>query len=287
MPVITAIIPVWNRAAIIAQAISSVFAQELPARDWSLNVIVVDDGSSDDLAQALDHAGGPVKCVRHDRNRGAAAARNTGVTAADGDYVAFLDSDDIWLPGKIKAQIEFMQRAGLAATCTAYRLKRPGEPDFVSPGYATGCLGLSDLVWGCYVSPGSTLICERALFREIGPFDTSLQRLEDWDWLLRLVRFQSLGFLAEPFARIEPSTGVDVGKVGSALSVMWQKNAPEFEPRMRRQFAAALDVQRAAAFYRCGDRSAAVMPLLRSLLRVPLGNQAFAAILHNRLARTG
>src|SRR5580700_8153945 len=100
MPAITAIIPTFNRAHIVARAVASVVSQELPP-DHSIEVIVVDDGSSDAPAAALRPFGSQVTCIRHDRNEGAAAARNTGVAAARGDYLAFLDSDDVWLPNKL------------------------------------------------------------------------------------------------------------------------------------------------------------------------------------------
>ena len=91
---IDVIIPVWNRAHSVRQAIDSVLAQKLPP-DSALRVIVADDGSTDDLAGALQRYDARVSRVRHDRNRGAAAARNTGIAAADGDLLAFLDSDDV------------------------------------------------------------------------------------------------------------------------------------------------------------------------------------------------
>src|SRR5712691_909833 len=146
MRTITAIIPVFNRAHIVDRAIASALSQELQL-GFAMKVMVVDDGSSDDLAAALRPFGSRITCVRHDRNKGAAAARNTGIEAADGDYVAFLDSDDIWLPGKILTQIAFMQDRAYPASCTAYVLTRPGTQRIVSPTYKTGKLDLTDLTW--------------------------------------------------------------------------------------------------------------------------------------------
>jgi glycosyltransferase involved in cell wall biosynthesis len=279
------IIPAYNRAAVIGAAIESVLSQTLPSTAAAVDIIVVDDASDDDLAAALRPFKERVRPIRHDRNKGAAAARNTAVAAAAGDFLAFLDSDDVWLPGKLARQLAAMQQQGWEASCTAYLLSRPGFRDVVSPRLSTSSLGLEQMAWGCFVSPGSTLVCRRSLFAAIGPFDTALGRLEDWDWLLRLVRIRPLGFLAEPLARIEPSTSSNVGKVIPALDRLWQKHAREFAGRTRRHFAAALDLERAAAFYRGGKRSAAAGSVMRSLLRVPFGNRALAAVLHNRLAR--
>jgi glycosyltransferase involved in cell wall biosynthesis len=283
MPAVTVVIPVFNRAHIVERAIAGVFAQDVP--NCSIHVVVVDDGSSDDLEGALRRFGAGVTCIRHDRNKGAAAARNTGVAAADGDYVAFLDSDDTWLPGKLAAQIAFMERHGHPASCTAYLLKRPNAPEFASPRYATGALGLSDLVWGCFVSPGSTLVCRREVFANIGGFDEELQRLEDWDWLLRYAKLYPLGFLAQPLARIEVAPSANATKVFAALDRLEARHAAALPPGERRHFAAALNVERAAAHYRCGSMLAGLSALARALRLAPVGNVALAAVLHNRIGR--
>jgi glycosyltransferase involved in cell wall biosynthesis len=281
---VSVIIPAYNRAAVIGAAIDSVRKQG-PSTECTLEIIVVDDASDDDLAGALRRFGRQVRLIRHDANKGAAAARNAAIAAAGGELLAFLDSDDIWLPGKLARQMAAMRQYGWEASCTAYLLSRPGTRDHVSPRLSTGLIELEQMAWGCFFSPGSTLLGRRSLFDEIGLFDTGLSRLEDWDWLLRLVRARPLGFLAEPLARIEPSTGGRADKVLPALDLMWRKHASGLAPRTRRHFAAALDIERAAAFYRSGSRAAAAGSLSRSLLRVPFGNRAFAAVLHNRLAR--
>jgi hypothetical protein len=99
------------------------------------------------------------------------------------------------------------------ASCTAYYLTRRGVKETVSPRYPTGPLGVEDFAWGCFVSPGSTLVCARSIFEEIGPLDPELQRLEDWDWVLRHGHKYELGFLAQPLSRIQPSNHRDVAKV--------------------------------------------------------------------------
>ncbi len=285
MTVVSAILPVWNRVHTIPAAIDSVLAQQLPA-GWSLQVIVVDDGSTDDLAGALGRYGASVTYMRHESNAGAAAARNTGIGAARGDYVALLDSDDVWLPGKLTAQIDVMRRNKWPASCTAYYLSRPGRPEIVSPLYATGEIRLEDMVWGCFVSPGSTLMFERAVFDEIGPFDTDLQRLEDWDWLLRFARRHELGFLATPLAKIDASPGKHAARLQEILDHLWRKHHHDLGRRDRRHFAAALDLQRAAAHYYRGNMLPSVAALLKSFLRSPRRHTALSVVMHNWLARS-
>lgn len=283
MPVISVIIPIWNRAHSVGKAIDSAFAQALPS-GHALEVIVVDDGSSDRPQEALAHFGDAIRLLRHPENQGAAAARNTGCEAACGEYIAFLDSDDSWLPGKLAAQISFMQEAGFDISCTAYELEQGPNKFIVSPRYRTGPLTHADLVWGCFVSPGSTLVCKTTIFREVGPLDTSLPRFEDWDWLMRLTRRRPLGFFAEPLARIEPSAGVNQATVFAALERIAGKHLPGLVGANRRHFKAACHLERAAALFRSGRRASAVGELAVSLMQSPLRHRALTAVLHNRLA---
>lgn len=285
MPAVTVIIPVFNRAHIVERAIASVFAQDVPFDGWSINVVVVDDGSTDDLHEALRRFGGSVTCIRHGRNKGAAAARNSGVAAAEGEYIAFLDSDDTWLSGKLAAQIGFMEAHGHLASCTAYLLKRPNMPEILSPRYPTGLLGPSDIAWGCFVSPGSTLVCRRETFAEVGMYDEELRRLEDWDWLLRYTKLHLLGFLAQPLARIEVAPHAKATILFAALDRLEARYINALPPCERRNFAAALCIERAAVLYRGGHLFSSLMALVKSLYLQPFGNAALAAVLHNRLWR--
>ena len=283
MNTVSVIIPVYNRAHSVARAIDSVLSQELPDGKWSLQLILVDDGSTDNLAEALVPYGDRVLCIRHDRNRGAAAARNTGIAAAEGGYLAFLDSDDTWLPGKLVAQLDFMRANAVLASCTSYYVCRAKRPTIVSPQNQTEMLSLSRIVWGCVVSPGSTLVCERSVFNEIGLLDASLPRFEDWDWLLRYTRLHHLGFLAKPLTRVNIGSAANADVVLRALERMRTKHQGDLTNGDRRNFRAALELERAAAHFRCGALVSAGMAFLRSLWLVPLGNKAISAVLYNRL----
>ena len=286
MPVISVIIPIWNRAHSAGNAIESALSQALPP-GHTLEVIVIDDGSNDRPQETLARFGDRIRLFRHPNNLGAAAARNTGCEAASGEYIAFLDSDDLWLPGKLAAQMAFMQEAGFEVSCTAYELEQGPNKFIVSPRYRTGPLTQGDLVWGCFVSPGSTLLCKSAIFREVGPLDTSLRRFEDWDWLMRMTRTRPLGFLAQPLARVEPSTGVDQAIVFAALERIAGKHLPGLSGAIRRHFKAAYHLERAAALFRSGKRVRAMNQLAVSILQSPLRHRALTAVLHNRIAAAG
>jgi glycosyltransferase involved in cell wall biosynthesis len=282
---ISVIIPVWNRAHVVTRAIDSIFSQEMPDGVSLLEVIVVDDGSSDDLAGALSRYSNSVTCIRHAANAGAAAARNTGIAASRGEMIAFLDSDDMWLPGKFAAQIPFMRTGDYKATCTAYRLSHGGRPPIVSPNYPTGPLGLADLVWGCFVSPGSTLICRREVFDEIGVLETSFQRLEDWDWMLRYVGMYQLGFLSQPLAKIDVAGPSGFDQVLSSLELLHERRRSGLPSPLRRKFDAAVELERGAAHYRASQYVPTAIAVLKSLWLSGPRHPAMQHIFHNRFAR--
>ena len=97
---VSVIIPTYNRAALVGEAIGSVLAQS-----WrGFELLVVDDGSTDDTREILTAFGAAIKVIRHPRRRGVSAARNAGIQAAKGEWLAFLDSDDLWLSPKLERQ---------------------------------------------------------------------------------------------------------------------------------------------------------------------------------------
>lgn len=280
MTTISVIIPVFNRRATVGAAIDSVLRQTDFAGD--LDIVVVDDCSTDDLASALAPYGERVRCIRHATNRGAAAARNTGIAASHGDYVALLDSDDVWLPGKLAAQMDFMARNDIAISVTAYILHYGDGTEKVSPWYRKPVLGVADIVWGCFVSPGSTMIFKRSVFEEIGPFLVTLKRLEDWDWLLRVAARYPLGFMERPLVTINPSLSKGSADVLTALDHIGRDHLPTLALRQRRHLLAAIKFERAAYFFRNGYFVPMIANLLGSISLAPFGHQALKSVLHNR-----
>lgn len=120
-PVVSVIMPSYNAAAFIAASVESVQAQSY--EDWEL--LIADDCSTDEtytIARRYAAEDGRVRASRLDSNSGAAAARNLALSAAQGRYVAFLDSDDLWKPEKLSRQLEFMRERGVAFTYTDYEL---------------------------------------------------------------------------------------------------------------------------------------------------------------------
>jgi glycosyltransferase involved in cell wall biosynthesis len=290
-PLVSVIIPHHNDSGTLATALGSALGQTIS----NLEVILVDDASTDNFDGLLGAIGDSrMRVIRHERNRGAGAARNTGVAAAGGEFVAFLDADDSWEPAKLERQLAALRVAGGGdrASCCAYLLLRPdGRWERHAPLAQRDWYGR--LLWGCDLSPGSTLLVRRATFNAIGPFDERFRRLEDWDWLLRFAARFDLVQVPEPLARIRPGTPPDSKVAVAALEQFAEKNLPLAQARnaaSRRQLQAALWLERSAVSYRDGRYSRALAILLWSLILYPRRNREFyARMLHQigRLVRGG
>jgi glycosyl transferase family 2 len=189
------VIPTYNRAALLSEALDSVFAQDIP----SLEAVVVDDGSTDGTAGVAAAYGGRVRYLRQ-ANRGPAAARNAGVALAAGELIAFLDSDDLWLPGKLAAELEILARLpeadALISDCEVWDGERQVQASHfaaagVAPPAGDAPCFVADLppLWaaGSLVATGCITLRRRALAQLGGrPFDPALRYGEDWEFEIRL-----------------------------------------------------------------------------------------------------
>lgn len=202
--VVTVIVPNYNHAAFVGYALESVFAQT-----WkNLDVLVIDDGSTDGSAEVLQPWGARGVRVVHQKNEGVSAARNRGIALARGEYIAFLDADDMW-PKKDMLECAvrlFDQCPDLGWTFGDARPFRAtdAEPNFIDAPYL--------LSGGYYSQPGAiserktltaqdlcnndrffiptgTLFIRRQCFQEVGGFDTQLKMFEDTDMWLRLLQY--------------------------------------------------------------------------------------------------
>ena len=124
-PAVSIVTPAYEAAAFVAEAVASVRAQT--RADWEM--IVVDDCSRDDTREVVSRAAAGdrrVRLIRHEKNCGPAASRNTALAAASGRFVAFLDADDVWMPRKLERQLQFMAERDSALSFTSYRRIRQG-----------------------------------------------------------------------------------------------------------------------------------------------------------------
>ncbi|MFP4629856.1 MAG: glycosyltransferase family 2 protein [Desulfohalobiaceae bacterium] len=178
---VSVIIPTYNRAEMLSKAIGSVLVQSHSC----LELIVVDDGSTDQTRDILQGIADPRVCCLSQEHQGVAAARNLGLEKASGDYIALLDSDDIWLPQKLSRQLEFTLQGGWMITQTEELWFRKGVR--VNPGLRhrkrAGWIFEPSLEL-CLVSP-SCVLFRRSLWQELGGFDPRLLAAEDYDFWLR------------------------------------------------------------------------------------------------------
>jgi glycosyltransferase involved in cell wall biosynthesis len=183
MASVSVIIPTFNRADKVARAIASVLFQTTPAYE----IIVVNDGSTDRTSSALKSFGSCIRVITHLQQLGVSAARNSGVTSTTSPFIAFLDSDDYWLPEKLAAQLSFFLEHPEAVACqTQEKWIRKGLP--VNPKKKhlkpSGDI-FSQSLKLCLVSPSAVML-KRSLLEEVGLFDENFPCCEDYDLWLRV-----------------------------------------------------------------------------------------------------
>lgn len=198
MPLISVVIPVYNGEKTIRETIKSILNQTFA--DFEL--IIINDGSQDSTLKAISTFQDPRIKVFSFLNAGLAASRNRGISLASGDYISFIDADDLWTPDKLEAQIEALKanpEVAVAYSWTDYidesgRFFRQG-PHFTFSGDVFARLLLSD-----FVGNGSNPLIRKEVFTKTGGFDESLNAVEDWDMWLRLAaRYE---FVAVPYPQI-------------------------------------------------------------------------------------
>jgi glycosyltransferase involved in cell wall biosynthesis len=247
---VSVVIPVHNYARFVSRAIDSVLAQTY----GPIECIVVDDGSTDDTPRVLTGYGDRIRVIRKDK-QGPAIARNTGIRAATGEYIALLDSDDAWRPAKLARQVPILDEApSLGAVGCANELvdgagAHLGNVVFRSPvgldaRQRIRAVALRQLWVGG--SCTGALIPRRVL-DDVGPFDETLTAAEDWDMWLRLVAKYPVRNLSEVliaisqhgtgFARNAEKVAANQWKVYEAAVARW----PDvFDVRLRRQVRALI-----------------------------------------------
>lgn len=205
---VSVLIPTYNRKAYLREAIDSVLAQTYT----DYEIIVVDDGSTDGTGEALAAAyGEQIRYVRQD-NQGESVARNRGLELAQGEYVALLDSDDLWLPEKLARQmtaIETDAKVGLVF-CQSWIIDGEGRRVHDIPHgthLRNGKLTLEGLCLHNRISGPSTTLIRRAVLNHIGGFDPDIHFGEDWDLWLRIAMHYELAFVPEPLACIRRHHG--------------------------------------------------------------------------------
>jgi len=216
---VAVVIPTFNAAERIAVALDSVMRQtSQPAQ-----VIVVDDGSTDATSDVVARYAGCVRCIRQG-NAGPAAARNTGISAASADWIAFLDDDDTWEERRLELSLDLLRaNTDLMWCATAYtRMGAAGSVPSLAPlpsGPARLPFFAAALARTPICTPG--MMVRRDVLREAGGFCTDLRLGEDIDlWIRIAVRYPTLGFVWTPCVRVGSRAGSITGSAGEHTDSM-------------------------------------------------------------------
>lgn len=222
---VSVIIPAYNREHTVRRAVDSVLAQTYQ----SLEVIVVDDGSTDRTAEVLADYGIKIRLLRQE-NQGASAARNTGIKAATGGIISFLDSDDAWQPEKTERQVRLMHRAASlgvgCCVCNAQMIHADGR---ASTSFAVAGLQ-PDRPEGVWTNATEVLLTRFLLFNQVvavrrealekaGLFRPDLRIMEDYDLALRLSLTGPWGFIADPLTTWHGGAENSLSKAAKELDV--------------------------------------------------------------------
>ena len=229
-PIVTVITPTYNHSETLPRAIESVLDQTFEDFEY----IVVDDASTDNTKSIVEpYDDDRIHYVRHEENKGGSAARNTGITKARGRYVAFLDADDEWLPGKLAAQVECLEERTedwVAVYCDVVSERRGGEKYVrwavnqalrvigqTAPEPNVRCGG-EHLVREIFtkrlsVAGGTSLMVRTETARHINGFDAAFYRHQDLEFLVRVLKQGKLAFVDEPFATVYESSAPNPGSL--------------------------------------------------------------------------
>jgi len=209
MPTVSVILPTYNRGRFLLEAVRSVIAQTWT--DWEL--ILVDDGSTDDSVSTIERLGDQrIRTITIPHSGSPARARNVGVDAARGEWVAFLDSDDLWLPHKLERQLaELNARPEAQWSTTGFGFidhegapthQRSGKPYEARSGWV-----FDRMIEGDSVVSIQAVMARRTLLRDVGEFDEALVPREDLDLMLRMAFKAQIAAVVEPLTLVREHPG--------------------------------------------------------------------------------
>lgn len=211
-PLVSVVIPAYNYERFLADAIRSVLEQTFT--DYEL--IVVDDGSTDNTPEVAARFAGKIRYVRQP-NSGLSATRNNGAALGTGDYIAFLDADDEWLPEKLAIQVPVLQNhpeVGLVTSLFTLMDAERRPMQGLKPAQAPGET-FREIIQRGTAAPSSFMV-RRSVFEALNGFDTALPTMEDFDFGLRLAARFGVSHLSQPLGRYRihgPSLSQKVEKV--------------------------------------------------------------------------
>jgi len=278
MEMISIILPTFNRAHCLGRALAGIRAQNYP----SLELCVGDDASTDGTVEVVKKEFPSARIAVLPENRGAAAARNAAAALATGEFLAFLDSDDEWLPGKLEKQMAFLREHPEVALvgCGHIFVRLDGREE--------ECPGWNPPDWKRHLQSAqsfhgaSTPLVRRAAWEETGGQDERMRVLEDWDWMLRLAAVDGIHVLPDLLVRIHENRPSNPEATLAATKIFLQKHDQDFArygTRHRREVISQHQENAARIFIRHGRNREAGTLLFSSLTSAPWRNAKVAAAL--------
>jgi glycosyltransferase involved in cell wall biosynthesis len=274
-PLVSVIIPTYNRSALVPGAIDSVLLQTYSNHE----VIVVDDASTDDTAERLqDRYGQKIKYIKQSANTGPSAARNAGMHMAQGTYIAFLDDDDEWLPDKLSLQVPVMQQnpdVGVVY-CGCFLVDEGGAVIGQIKPEKRGYI-FNDLLHKNYLITSAALI-RKELLEKTGGFDETLSACEDWDLWIRISQRCLIEYIDKPLLRYKGhrhNIHHDMHKMEKNTFMVFDKYLPAIDIPSRNRIYGEQSIWWAWEYYTAGKRDDFARLLCQALSCIPLGSNLF------------
>lgn len=241
MPLVSIIVPTHDRPQMLKEAVDSALAQTF--QDFEI-VIVLNGASAESVEMGRRLAANPKVRAVEMADSTLAASRNFGLGVAKGEWIAFLDDDDIWLPNKLELQLDAAKRTGADLVCCKYGFfNQDGDIANVAlPAMPPGLTFAEALMVGNYVSGGSGVIVKAARLRELGGFDVSLRGCEDWDMWRRLAWDSEFCYVDRDLVKYRRHGANMTGNLPLALQAETQHFAKlliDTPPRLRHMLPAA------------------------------------------------
>jgi glycosyltransferase involved in cell wall biosynthesis len=280
MPAVSIILPTYNRKRVISRAVQSVLRQTY--QDFEL--IIVDDGSTDGtelLMEALTSE--KIKYIRQTINRGVSAARNTGIRLAEGDYVAFQDSDDEWMPDKLEKQLECfaVSPPAVGGVFTGTYVIRDGKTIY-EPSASQAMTTydtIFDLIRKFIPAPAATMLKREAL-ATAGLFDERLAAFEDHELFLRISKYYRFRYVPEPLVvRYNEPGGrpMNIDKGIQSYKLLLEMHFADIQQDKRSLASCYLNLGHKLCFY--ASHSEGKSYFIKSIRTYPLNIQAYFVLL--------
>lgn len=278
-PQISVIIPTYNRANLVGRSIQSVLSQTY--RDFE--VIIVDDASKDNTEDIIKNFYDKrIRYIRHTENKGGSAARNTGIKLAKGEYIAFLDSDDEWMPEKLEKQMAVIQKTSsdVGVVYTGYYWVGNNIKTYTPPDRITQKEGniQEALLKENFITTSAALV-KKECFKKLGLFDERFPALQDWELFIRFSKYYCFKCIDEPLAILyyqSASISSNQNARTIALKLIIEKHLDEF--KKYNETLATHDVSIGRQSYYNGNKYKGIKYYMKAIKANPLNIRLLISI---------